>query len=381
MRPKFYLAIVAFAICTHYLWASQRFNPLSPNGYYNYLARGWAEGHLYVPIAPDPRLLAQPNPYDPNLPDEIKIHDMVLYKGRYYLYHGAGPALASFYPYKKLTGKDLPESIAVFFFVSIAFIANALTLLHLKPKITPLQLAALGLASGIPFLLHRIFVYEVAIAFGQANLAVATALLIRNQHRWGGFVLGLVVLSRPHLLLAAVFAQPRSWPTIPIGLIIAAAYNQLRFDSPFEFGLSYLIAGPDQQLPSFQVGWMLPSLYLFLLEPPTWLREFPFIAIPRNDTSLIPPHFIHENIMGAFWLSPFVLIQRPVWRLALPAIAILSFLCCTGWVTQRYTIDFLPMLVLASLAVPEKPRLQVPLILVAVLLNLLSHIQGPYNAP
>ncbi|MBM3761888.1 MAG: hypothetical protein FJW36_16770 [Acidobacteria bacterium] len=381
MRPRLSLALVAFAICAYYLWASQRFNPLSPNGYYNYLARGWAEGHLYVPIAPDPRLLAQPNPYDPNLPDEIKIHDMVLYKGRYYLYHGAGPALAAFYPYKKLTGKDLPESIAVFFFVSIAFIANALTLLHLKPTTTPLQLAALGLANGIPFLLHRIFVYEVAIAFGQATLSIATALLIRNQNRWGGFVLGLVVLSRPHLLLAAIFAKPRCWLTVPIGLLIAAVYNQLRFGSPFEFGLRYLISGPGQQQPSFQVDWLLPSLYLFLLEPPTWLREFPFIAIPRNNTSIIPPHFFHENIMGALWLSPFALAQRPIWRLALPALAILGFLCCTGWVTQRYAIDFLPRLVLAALAAPATSRLQIPLILAAIALNVLSHIQGPYNAP
>jgi hypothetical protein len=381
MRPKLPLAIVAFAICAYYCWASQRFTPLSPNGYYNYLARGWAEGHLYVPIPPDPRLLAQPNPYDPNLPDEIKVHDMALYKGRYYLYHGAGPALAAFYPYRILTGKDLPETIAIFLFVSIAFLANALTLLRLKPEATPLQLAALGLANGVPFLLHRVFVYEVTIAFGQTTLAIATSLFIYNRHRWGGFVLGLLAFSRPHLLLAALFANPRSWLTIPAGLCIAAAYNQLRFDSPFEFGLRYLISGPGQQQPSFQIAWLLPSLYLFLIEPPTWLREFPFIAIPRNASSIIPPHFFHENIMGALWLSPFILTHRPHWRLALPALAILAFLCGTGWVTQRYTIDFLPMLVLASLAAPAPPRWQTPLVVAAIAINLLAHIQGPYNAP
>lgn len=381
MRPKLLLAIIVIAICGYYFWASQRFTAPSPNGYYNYLARGWAEGHLYVPIAPDPRLLAQPNPYDPNLPDEIKVHDMALYKGRYYLYHGAGPALAAFYPYRILTGKDLPENIAVFLFAAIAFLANSYTLLYLKPATTPLQIAALGLANGMPFLLHRIFVYEVTIAFGQTTLAVAIALLIRNHHRWGGFVLGLLALSRPHLLLAALFANPRSWLTIPIGLFIAATYNQLRFDSPFEFGLRYLISGPGQQQPSFQLAWLLPSLYLFLLEPPTWLSEFPFIAIPRNATSIIPPHLFHENIMGALWLSPFLLTQRPLWRLAMPAFAILAFLCGTGWVTQRYAVDFLPLLVLASLAAPTTARLQAPLVVAAIAMNLLAHIQGPYNAP
>ena len=37
-----------------------------------------------------------------------------LYKQRYYLYHGAAPALLLFAPWYLLTGHDLPENFAAF---------------------------------------------------------------------------------------------------------------------------------------------------------------------------------------------------------------------------------------------------------------------------
>lgn len=142
----------------YFLWACLQFNPISPNGVYNYLARGWASGTLHVPISPDPRLLAASDPYDPQLPDEWKFHDLVLFDGRYYVYHGAAPAVLLFYPYLRLTGKDLPETLAVFVFVSLGFLANAFTLRRLRPETPAWHFLVLGLSSSIPFLLHRIWV-------------------------------------------------------------------------------------------------------------------------------------------------------------------------------------------------------------------------------
>lgn len=378
MRHKALLATVCLAVCGYYLWAALRFNAPTPNGYYNYLARGWAEGHLHVPIDPDPRLLAQANPYDPNLPDEIKVHDMVLYQGRYYLYHGPA-ALIAFLPYRLATGKDLGEPIAVFLFVSIAFLANAATLYRRNPAASPLLYATLGLANAVPFLLHRIWVYEVAIACAYATVSVAIALNAAGHFRPAGFCLGLLALSRPHLLLVAPFLNPRSWLTVPIGLTLAALHNYLRFGNPLDFGLGHLIAGPNQQTPAFSIQFLLPSLYLFLLEPPRWLPQFPFLAVHAQPPIPLPPLFFHENMMGALWCAPFLLFRKPVWRLALPALAVLAFLSTTGWVTERYLIDFLPLLVLASLATQPTPRWQIPLFVLAIAANLLLHLQGPYN--
>jgi hypothetical protein len=86
-------------------------------GYYNYLAQGFAAGHLYLPIEPDARLLALPNPIDPNAGQDLpKLFDAVLYGRHYYLYHGAGPAVLLFWPWRVVTGWDLPEGFALFAF-------------------------------------------------------------------------------------------------------------------------------------------------------------------------------------------------------------------------------------------------------------------------
>jgi hypothetical protein len=379
MRGRALFVSVCFAVCAYYLSAATRFNELSPNGYYNYLARGWAAGHLYVPIEVDPRLLAQANPYDPNLPDEIKMHDMVLYDGHYFLYHGPAAALLSFYPYRRLTGKDLPEPIAVFLFVSIAFLANAYSLRRLNPKAEPLLYVVLGLANGIPFLLHRIWVYEVAIACAQATLSVGVALHVAGRFRTSGLWIGMLALSRPHLLLLAPFTNRAAWPTISFGVALAGIHNWLRFGNPLDFGLAHLIAGPNQQQPAFSLAFLFPSLYLFLLETPRIVERFPWIEIHNQPQIVLPPVLFHENMLGAFWLAPFAFLKQPVWKLAAPALLVLVFLSTTGWVTERYIVDFLPLLVLAGLARNPSPRWHVPLFVFGVSVNLLLHLQGPYN--
>src|SRR4051812_27919587 len=91
-------AIVAFAVGAYYLWvlrsAGYRFDWVhDQGGYYNYLGRAFAHGKLSLPITPAPALLALPNPWDPKVDDALKMQDMALYNGRYYLYHGPGPAV------------------------------------------------------------------------------------------------------------------------------------------------------------------------------------------------------------------------------------------------------------------------------------------------
>jgi hypothetical protein len=376
---------VAFAaglvVLAYYLWAATAFTPFSPNGYYNYLARGWQAGHLYTPIEVNPKLLALPNPYDPNVPDEIKVHDMALYKGHYFLYHGPAPALLTIFPYRLLTGKDLPEPIAVFLLASLGFLASAFALHKLNHQVTPLHYLALGLANCVPFLLHRIWVYELAIISGYACLALAYCCTVYGRYHCAGLAMALAVLSRPHLALAIPFLSPRTWPLASLGLLATLLHNYLRFDSPLEFGLHYLIAGPDQQIPHYSLQNLLPSLYFFLLEVPRLIPAFPFLKISNLPPFSLPPKFFHENIMGAIWLAPFLLSSLPKWRPAAISLVLLLFLSTTGWVSQRYLVDFLPLLVLASLSGKAKPALQIPLLILAIILNLLLHIQGPYNAP
>jgi hypothetical protein len=381
VRRRGAVPAMGLLVIAYYLWAALAFNPLSPNGYYNYLARGWQAGHLYTPIEVNPKLLALSNPYDPSVPDEIKVHDMALYKGHYFLYHGPAPALLTIYPYRVLTGKDLPEPIAVFLFASLGFLASAIALQKLNPQASPLHFLALGLANCVPFLLHRIWVYELAIISGFACLALAYCCSVFNRHHVAGIAIAFAILSRPHLALALPFFSPRVWPAASIGLVATLLHNYLRFDSPLEFGLRYLIAGPGQQTPTYSFDNLLPSLYLFWLEMPKFLSHFPFLSIHNLPPLKLPPNFFHENIMGAFWLSPFLLVSKPEWRPAVISLSLMLFLSSTGWVSQRYLVDFLPLLVLASLASKAKSTIQIPLLIFGIVSNLLLHIQGPYNAP
>src|SRR6266849_2514117 len=67
-------------------------------GYYNYLGRAFAYVHLYIEIEPSPKLLSLPDPYAPDVDKSITMHDMAFFRGRYYLTHGAVPAVLLFTP-------------------------------------------------------------------------------------------------------------------------------------------------------------------------------------------------------------------------------------------------------------------------------------------
>ncbi len=187
------MAMVAVAVGCYYLWGvraagNQFFWGYDLGGYYDYLGRGFAHGHLYVPIEPSPQLLALANPWDPAVDDSLKMQDMALYNGRYYLYHGAGPALILFTPWRLVTGHDLPESFALFllcfggFLFSCGALLRVLDLAEAKPG--PLLLAAMLLALGIcqcvPYLLNRVWVYEIAIGGGYFCVSGAVFFLARG---------------------------------------------------------------------------------------------------------------------------------------------------------------------------------------------------------
>jgi hypothetical protein len=312
-------------------------------GYYNYLTRGLAEGHLYVPIQPTPEILAAPNPQDPNLPMEWKMHDMVLYKGRYYLYHGIGPVLLTFGPWRVLWGVDLPEAVAGWLLTSMGLWA----LLILAQPLDRWRLLALGLASGLLVLLPRFLVYEVAIASGFACLAWAFVFREQGEDWLAGLCLGLALLSRPHLALALVFFRWRSWLTFSIGAAVFALYNYARFGSPWELGLRYMLSGPGQQVPVPELEKSLGALYWLLLQAPQ--VEWPRLLGRMDAWFPTPGSLYHEPLVGGVFLAPFIVLARRCNVYMATGLLTLAFVCYTGWATQRYVVDFLPWLVLGSL--------------------------------
>ena len=393
---KYVFFLVALLTGTYYLWGVRaagypfQWEKDQP-GYYNYLGRAFAAGHLYLPVEPSPLLLAQPDPWDPKTDDSLKLFDAVLFNRRYYLYHGAGPAVLLFAPYRLLTHRDLPENFALFLFCFGGFLFSGGALLELlrlagvqcRAPLLALLLVALGFCQGVPFLLSRVWVYEVAVGGGYFCLAAAVFCLLRSWPSsngrgllWGsagGLMFGLAVACRPHLaiagavagLLIAVAGTRKQFlaycvPLLLVGACIAT-YNFARFGNPVEFGNSWILSGANQGKLHLSPANVLPGLYYMLFARPVFSPVFPWVELPWPPRDFArPAGYILEQTLGALWLAPFLIAlpllffaRRNRTRLVLmvaAATGILLFVTMTGWSTQRYEVDFLPLLVLATVA-------------------------------
>lgn len=402
-------------------------------GYYNLLARGFVSGHLYLPVDPNPQLLALGNPWDPTVDASLKMHDVALFNGRYYLYYGVAPAVLLFAPYRLLTGQDLPQNFAALVFGFGGFLFSAAALLRLLrhsgsspgPLRTAVLLLGLGVCQGVPFLLNRVDVYEVAICCGYFCTAAGLYCLLRGLVDQGGGVwlaaagvaFGLAVGSRPHLIFVGIAAAvavrfTSQWRTylLPyatayaaVGLGIAA-YNYARFANPLEFGLRYHLGGPGQNRVEFATANWLPGVFYFLLAPPEFGPVFPWIRLwlrfpfDNGDQYPLPAEYFLEPIAGALWTAPLLafavlaplLLEGRGRGVALTAVGgggcVLLFLISNHFATHRYVADFLPLLlwpalaVLALLAARRRSAgaLLTALVAYSVFANLALGVGGPY---
>jgi hypothetical protein len=408
-------------------------------GYYQLLGRAFASGQLSLPIKPQPELLALANPQDNSVNGPYKLLDTVLYKHRYYLYHGPVPALLLFAPWYLITRHDLPENFAAFllalggyFFLSILLL-QALPFLSRPIPVSLLMLCllALGVGNSVPFLLHRVAVYEIAIACGYFCLSAGFYFLFRGlmdlSHRtaWyalAGLSLGLAIGCRPHLGLAAAAAfvllllcrfhrrdvLAFAIPVIACGLAVAA-YNYARFGNPIEFGLRYQLADTPYQNIRLSAVNVVPGLYYMLLCPPDFVPEFPFFRLAWREpfdssTYLLPPRYFLEPTGGLLGLCPIALLailaiflrKHALFPLLISMLAFATscilFVATTGLTSQRFEIDFEPFLVfIGCVAACEligmlRSRIRIlASIALAVLLiytmaaNVALAIQGPYD--
>ncbi len=339
------IALALAAVGSYYFWQSRAAGSkfywrYDLDGYYDYLGRAFAGGHLYLPVRVLPQLLALPNPYDPTIDWSIKEQDMVLYHGRYYLYFGAGPAVLLFTPWRLLTHHDLPENFGLFLFCLGGFLFSCgalLRILHLAdarpgPALTALLVLALGLCQGVPFLLNRTAVYEIAIGGGYFCISAAIFFLVRGMRTarpelWyaaSGLMFGFAIACRPHLGLAGAIAftvlaisrsRRRELLCFAAPLVLAgaaiAAYNFARFGNPFEFGFRYQLAGLGQNRIGLSPRNLPIGFFFMLLCPPHFSRVFPWFrmmfSLPFGSEAYgFPPEFFIEPTVGALWGAPFL---------------------------------------------------------------------------
>jgi hypothetical protein len=375
-------------------------------GYYDLLGRGFASGHLHLPVEPSPKLLAQANPWDPALGFDFRWQDMVYYNRHYYLYFGAAPAVLLFAPWRIITHHDLPENFAIAVFAFGGFLFSTFAMLRILefarvragPFLTAIVVLGLGFCQSVPFLLNRAAVYEIAICSGYFCVSGGIFFLVRSLRSArapyflvaSGVMFGLAVACRPHLILAglsvfagiAIVAFRRGSLTSSrevraflagwafIGVCIAI-YNYQRFGNPVEFGFRYQLAGIGQNRIELAAHNWSPGIYYMLLARPEFTPVFPWFRMvfrfPYEAplTHPFPPEYFIEPTVGALWVAPFLLavffvpgsrrlsseLRVVLWCITAAFLAILLFLMSTHLASHRYEVDFLQFGVFAGIAV------------------------------
>lgn len=341
------LLAAALLVVAFYLWTASNgvaFPVGQPqDGYYNRLADSFRHGQLSLREEPREELFELAEPYEPGRNEPFRLHDASLWKGKYYLYFGAVPAVVLFLPWSLVGLGALPESLAAALLASGGYVMALLLLRHLVRRHLPgtpawMQAGAalvLGLASAVPFVLRGPSVYEVAITGGFffSMLAVWSLLGAGDEGRphagrlvAGGLSLGLAVGCRPNLVVAVPLLLVLAWPALRdagrgrgravvqvlapfLGVIfLLGLYNVLRFGAWTEFGARYQVGGMRP------VGWLdvraVPvALYFHFLAPPDLRLDFPFVFPLADYPGTAPEGFFKAPFTtGALAYAPFLLI-------------------------------------------------------------------------
>jgi len=173
-------------------------------------------------------------------------------------------------------------------------------------------------------------------------------------------------------VLLLKFAAP-----IAVCGLVAAAVNYARFDSPFEFGHTYLNVRWTpriQRYGLFNYNFMARNLAAFLVLTPKILSKYPYVQVSYHGMSL----FLTTPVF-ALLLAPKVRthLHLALWLTVLPIFLVHALYQNDGWVQfgYRFSLDFVVFLVLL-LALGGRPLGKVAkgLILLGIAVNLFGAI-------
>lgn len=373
-----------------------------PKQYSNLMADALLSGQLHLLVEPDPRLLALEDPYDPLQNHPYKLHDGLLYQGKYYLYWPLAPVVTFFIPLR-LLGVYGTEAMAcvVFWFLGLFGSVKLLQFLLVRCQLTPplwmqwLMVLGLGACNLGPFLLRDPQTYQVSIASGFCFMFGAAYFLCsgawgeeprRGRLLLGSLLYGLALNSRLNLILAlplvvlagvhvcrrgpgpfsrdgmktlAVLFLPPA-----ISLFLIGLYNYARFDSWVEFGIRYQLANAyAQKWKVYDPYYIVYNTPVYLLQsyrmnsifPYVHLESIPALSPPPGSDRLVPERlgglFVCAPVLALLLLAPFaarasVRKQHPFLLMSvvyfigtgLALVVFVSFVIPN--VTMRYLSDF-----------------------------------------
>lgn len=381
------------------------FNPPGEEDYYNFLVRGWREGHLYLSKPPSPELIALSDPYDPAQNAAVRMGDASYFKGHYYLYFSAAPAVALLWPHVAITGRELGTTTAIFIFCTTGFLAVSGLWLALRRRYFPasawwtgpLVVLLLGTSTHVLVLLRRPLVWELPLSSGFAFSMLALVAVYRALHgrrpvlamALAGMCYGLAVASRPTCVFGAVLFVPVLWElrrtlgggarwwrcafvaTAGIGVCVTAllVHNHARFGNALEFGINYQLSSAyEAKERHFSLSYAAHNAYIFFCHPGTWSGTFPFVK--ASSVAGGPPGYLGtwvEPICGLAVTFPFLwaAVALPLaWRgrakeeagplramlaaVGLFFVTVVAFYLAFYCATPRYMADFAPALMLLA---------------------------------
>jgi len=368
-----WIAAACAVVVAFYVWTA-RSEGVSWNfgqrqtDYYNLLVDGFLDGHLHMNVEVSPELLKLADPYNPaNRAPGIALHDASMYRGRSYIYFGAGPVVTLMLPFRVLSGGvGLPLPAAVLTFALGGFLASVVLLVGIRRRyfpeagtvLTVLNVVALGTASMVPLLVLRGSIWELPTSSGYCYAMLALLGVWQSLHAEGraegwlasaGLSVGLAVASRPtYLYTSGLLAVPVLWwwwlahregagrkagwratfpwsralaAGLPLGAVGAAMawYNYARFGSLTEFGVAYQFSGVfEAETRHFRWSYLPVNLQMYWVQAAEWTRYFPFFH--RVAGPAIPAgHLGYDDLYGVLvnvpwvWLAlgaPLALLRR-----------------------------------------------------------------------
>lgn len=326
----------------------------SAGGYYQRLADGFLEGHLYSASAIPQGLSELENPSDPIQSAPYRTygyHDSIFYENHIYYYWGPGAVLLVVLPMQfigvHLTETDIGRMSLLSLPITTCFFLYGLIkrkILHPSRAVTSLLI--LGLPFSATLLATRIAIWESGVLFMSAAAYIVLCGLVLQRIDKSVPGSRSLRIGLPLFLLAATLTRPEAVLLIGIplmelwelrkerteftralkhylplyiaglsGITLLLIYNFLRFGSPLDFGIEHLMGGIDHSILKFSsLSYILPNLFYYLLRPFTINAHYPFIGFESFSWpfGVSGTYLTSEVVAGLIFTTPavFLIVSR-----------------------------------------------------------------------
>ncbi len=329
--------------------------PWAHHKQYQELAHVMAKGSVILPYQADEALENADNPYDTIALEINQIPyrmDYAYYNGNYYVYFGVIPELLLYLPFYVLTGHDLPNFAAMYFFYA-GFVIGVFGLLwewikRYGKNIALIQylLLTVGIcgSSNYIFLVARPDIYNIPIMAANCFTACGLFLWFKGQnagqrkglfYALGSLFMAMVAGCRPQMLLFSLLIlvlfynmkeeRKEQWmkrnkkdilcliiPYVLIGALVFW-YNAARFGSGFDFGATYSLTSNDMNHRGFNLSRLIHGILSFFVLPPVYKSTFPYVYSSSLDVSYMGKNMT-EFIFGGIFTTNLPLLIL-IWRL------------------------------------------------------------------